>query len=206
MIVLFNSTIRQGDCNFVEEFVDFERRRNNERPNVEQRCLDVLLSCMSRRERERILQGQDRAVTCDQDSLLTAILWWNAVVVCRMTARIFQASDSCAVIGLSVSSSIDRKTMECFSLNVNAFFYAYSSKRMSRITCSSFFGMASHHVHIDSYDQNILIGDQQPRRALIHMFHPSCSALGQMSSFSFISLFPLLEVRVLSPERWLRKG
>ena len=52
------------------------------------------------------------------------------------------------------------------------------SRRMSRITCSSLFGMVSHHVHIDSYDRNIPIGDQQPQRALIHTFHSSCSARG----------------------------
>jgi hypothetical protein len=52
---LFHSTILQGDCHFVEEFVNFERRSYNDHLNSEQRYLEVLVSCVSWRERERIL-------------------------------------------------------------------------------------------------------------------------------------------------------
>ena len=74
MIILFNSTILQGDCHFLEDFVNFKRRSNKYRPNVEQRYLEVLVSCVSWRATERIWQDQDRAATCNQDSLLTVIL------------------------------------------------------------------------------------------------------------------------------------
>ena len=41
MILLFNSTIRQGGCQFVNEFVNFERRSHNDHPNIEQRYLKL---------------------------------------------------------------------------------------------------------------------------------------------------------------------
>ena len=41
MIILFNSTILQEDCHFVEEFVNLERRSNSDFPNVEQRFLEL---------------------------------------------------------------------------------------------------------------------------------------------------------------------
>ena len=188
MIFLFHSTILQGDYHFVEGFVDFERRSNNDPPNVEQRYLEVVVSRVSWRARERILQDLDKAATCHQDSLLTVILLWNAVAVCRVAPRMVQVSDSGAVIVLFVSSWIDRKTMEFLLLIANAFFYVHPFKRMSRITCSSFFGMTSHHVHINSYDQNTPIRDQQLRWALIDIVHSPCSAVGQARYFSFISL------------------
>ena len=74
MILPFYSTILQGDCHFVEEFFNFERRSNNDPPNVEQRYLEVVVSRVSWRARERILQDLDKAATCHQDSLLTVIL------------------------------------------------------------------------------------------------------------------------------------
>jgi hypothetical protein len=74
MILLFHSTILQGDCHFVKEFVNFERRSHNDRPNLEQRYLEVLVSCVSWRAKENILQDLDRAATDNQDSLLTVIL------------------------------------------------------------------------------------------------------------------------------------
>jgi hypothetical protein len=43
MISLFNSTILQGDCHFVEQVFDFERRIKNDLPNVEQRYLELEL-------------------------------------------------------------------------------------------------------------------------------------------------------------------
>ena len=57
--------------------------------------------------------------------------------------------------------------MEFLSLNVNTCFCDYALKGMSRITCSSFLRIASHHIHIDSYDQNILIRDRQPPKKLL---------------------------------------
>jgi hypothetical protein len=74
MIVLFHSTIIQGDCHFVEEFANFERQSNNDHPTIEQRYLEVLVSRVSWIERERISPDQDRAAMCNQDSLLTVIL------------------------------------------------------------------------------------------------------------------------------------
>ena len=62
IILLFHSTILQGDCHFVEEFANFERRSNNDHPNVEQRYLEVgdprdFLSSSLKDSSERILQG-----------------------------------------------------------------------------------------------------------------------------------------------------
>ena len=54
--------------------------------------------------------------------------------------------------------------MEFLSLHVNAYYCDYPFKRMSRITCSSFFRIASHRIHIDSYGQSIPIRDRQSRR------------------------------------------
>ena len=42
--------------------------------NVEQRCLEVVVSCVSWRATETVLQDQDRAATGNQDSLLAVIL------------------------------------------------------------------------------------------------------------------------------------
>ena len=74
MSLLFHSTILQRDSRFVEEFFDFERRGNNDPPNVEQKHLEVVVSCVRWRATERILPDLDRAATCHQDSLLTVIL------------------------------------------------------------------------------------------------------------------------------------
>ena len=74
MILLFNSIILRGDCHCVEECFSFERRSQNDRPNLEQRYLEVLVSCVSWRTKENILQDLDRAATDNQDSLLTVIL------------------------------------------------------------------------------------------------------------------------------------
>jgi hypothetical protein len=41
MIVLFHSKILQGNCHFVEEFATFERRSDNDPPNVERRYLEL---------------------------------------------------------------------------------------------------------------------------------------------------------------------
>jgi hypothetical protein len=60
MSILFHWAILQGDYHSVAGFVHFERRSNNDRSNVEQRYLEVLVSCVSWRTTERILQGQDR--------------------------------------------------------------------------------------------------------------------------------------------------
>lgn len=42
VIILFNSIILQRDWHFVDGFVNFERRSNNDHPNTEQRYLEVL--------------------------------------------------------------------------------------------------------------------------------------------------------------------
>ena len=59
----------------MEEIVNFERQSNNDHLNVEQRCIEVLVSCVSWRATGSILQDQDRAATCNLDSLLTVILY-----------------------------------------------------------------------------------------------------------------------------------
>ena len=41
MISLFNSTILQGDCHFVEKCANFKRRSNSDPPNVKQRYLEL---------------------------------------------------------------------------------------------------------------------------------------------------------------------
>ena len=41
MILLFNSIILQGDCHFVEKFVNLEGQSNHKLPNVEQRYLEL---------------------------------------------------------------------------------------------------------------------------------------------------------------------
>ena len=85
-----NSRI-QEECHFVKEFVNFERRSNNDRPNVKQRYLEVLVSCVAgRRDEEscKIRIGWPRAIkircwqwSCSEMQVMSVALSKSAKVV-----------------------------------------------------------------------------------------------------------------------------
>ena len=67
MIPLFHSTILQGDCHLVEEFVNFERRTENNRSQLSHRKTEKPTDFKGcRRQNKEIRREQDNCTTRDQ--------------------------------------------------------------------------------------------------------------------------------------------